>query len=274
MRVRQSILGNADSCLRKMQFSLEDSTYHSGIVRAVGTAYHAGLESYYLDQSELGPRRPTEFDVIELGPILTAAHQSLNGEIQRAGDAFVWDEKFPTLQDAIDTIDFMLATYFTEGHQWPSSWKVLGVEQSFQLPFGDHMRIGTMDLVLQDPNDWVYGVDHKTAGRMWDQYKHLPRKNNQAPFYVAALQELYPDAPGHRFVFDVMTYKGKFERRVSDPTPGHVQAVLDKALQVATLYEGMKSAGIDLPANPSSNLCSPRYCDYWTVCPHGQVLDI
>ncbi len=249
-----------------MQYSIEDDTYHSGIVRAVGTAYHAGLEELYLKRMKGKPVDP--------GALALVAYQSLNDEIDKAGDAFVWDEKFPMLADAWETVEFMLTEYYKEGHAWPSSWKVLGVELAFEIPWGVHVRTGMIDLVLEDPNGWIYGVDHKTAGRMWDQYKHLPRKNNQASFYVAALRELYPDAPGHRFVFDIMTYKGKFERRVSDPTPAHVQAVLDKALQVATLYDGMKAAGVDLPANPSSNLCSKRYCDYFSICPHGEVLDV
>jgi hypothetical protein len=87
------------------------------------------------------------------------------------------------------------------------------------------------------------------------------------------LRELYPDAPYHRMTFSVMTYAGKFERRISDATDAHITAILDKSMQLATLVEGMRKAGMDLPANPASNLCSEKYCDHWTYCPHGSSLD-
>lgn len=272
MRIRQSMLGQFDACPRRVQYDLESpDVYHSGIIRAIGTAYHAGMEFFYLTR-QMFQRNERGQDAL-LQDCQAMAMSSLHEEIIRAGDAFIWDDKYPDMDSASKVVEFMLTTYITGGHAWPSDWTVLGVEHRFELQFGQHVRTGTMDLVLQDPNGWIYGVDHKTAGRMWDQYKHLPRKNSQSSFYVAALRELYPDAPGHRFCFDIMTYAGKFERRISDPTPAHCQAVLDKALQVATLVEGMQSAGIDLPANPASTLCSPKFCDYWLTCPHGAVLD-
>jgi hypothetical protein len=44
MRIRQSYLGQADKCLRSLQYELEapPDQYRSGIIRAIGTAYHAG----------------------------------------------------------------------------------------------------------------------------------------------------------------------------------------------------------------------------------------
>lgn len=272
MRIRQSHLGAFDKCPRSLQYDLEapPDQYHSGIVRAVGTAYHAGLEYLYLKRVQSGPVRATLADIQDM------ATSALNDEIERAGNAFLWDDKFPTFEDARLAVSSMLAAYVNGGHAWPEDWEVLGVEERFELPgavAGLHDLSGTIDLILQDPNGFVVGVDHKTCGRMWDQYKHLPRKQNQAPLYVAALRELYPEAPGHRFVFDVMSYKGKFERRICDPDDRHVDAVLAKALQVATVVDGCRKAGVDLPANPASNLCSPKYCDWFDVCPHGEALD-
>jgi hypothetical protein len=135
-----------------------------------------------------------------------------------------------------------------------------------------HTRSGTMDLVLIDPFGAVIGVDHKTAGRMWPAGKEHPRKNNQASWYVGALKEMFPQAPAYRFCFDVMTYAGKFDRRVVEPSDDHIKAVEAKATQVATLYSWARAGGLDLPANPGSNLCSDKYCDFWTLCPHGEVL--
>lgn len=273
MKIRQSLLGSFDACPRRLQYELEapKDQYRSGIVRAVGTAYHAGLEYYYRSVMRGDSFSWHEFRVQFCQD---TAVNALEDEIARAGDAFIWDDKFKDFDAAAETVRSMLAAYFEGGHAWPAEWAVLGVEETFEFPFHNgHTRSGTIDLVLQDPNGWIYDVDHKTAGRKWDQGKHKPRKNNQAPFYTAALQQMYPEAPGWRFVFDVMTYKGEFERRISDPQPGHIQAVLDKSIQVISLYEGMRANGLDLPVNPSSNLCSPRYCDFWDICPSGSALD-
>jgi hypothetical protein len=272
MRIRQSYLGQADKCLRSLQYELEapPDQYRSGIIRAIGTAYHAGLEYYYLVRQK-GPEY--QFDCWEaaLEECEIFAEAALQGELERAGAAFIWDDKFLTVDAARDAVFAMLKAY--QGHAWPTDWTVLGVEHRFELEFDPHVKTGTIDLVLQAPDGGIVGVDHKTCNRMWDQYKHLPRKNNQGPFYTGALRELYPDAPYHRFAFDVMTYAGKFERRISDASDAHVQAVLNKAVQLATLVEGMRGAGMDLPANPASNLCSPKYCDWFDVCPHGSSLD-
>ena len=274
MRIRQSYLGQADKCLRSLQYELEapPDQYRSGIIRAVGTAFHAGLEYYYLNRQK-GPEY--DFDCREqlLEEAVPMAHSTLNEEILKAGAGFIWDDKFPTFDAACEAVENMLTAYFEGGHAWPQDWTILGVEQKFELPFGEHVRTGTIDLVLRAPDGGIVGDDHKTCNRMWDQYKHSPRKNNQSPFYQAALRELYPDAPYHRMTFSVMTYAGKFERRISDASDAHITAVLDKSMQLATLVEGMRKAGMDLPANPASNLCSEKYCDHWSYCPHGSSLD-
>lgn len=254
-------------CLRAMQYSIEDPTYRSGIVRAVGTAYHAGLEGHYrarMDQLE----RTTFIHDAQVDALA-----SLNGEIERAGEHFTWDEKFPDARAAQDSVCDMLEHYFHDGREWPADWTVLGVELSFELPWwGEHTAIGTTDLVLQAPNGWVVGVDHKTGAKAWPKDKEHPRKNHQACWYTGALKRLFPDAPGWHYVFDVMTYKGGWQRLPSYPTDEHIQAANDKAMSVLALYAGMRNNGMELPTNPSSTLCSERYCDFFSTCPSGSAL--
>jgi hypothetical protein len=167
----------------------------------------------------------------------------------------------------------MLRTYVNGGFEWPSTYQVYGVEVGFNFDWKDgHTRSGTMDLVLVDPFGAIIGVDHKTAGRMWPSGKEHPRKNNQASWYVGALKEMFPDASAYRFCFDVMTYAGKFDRRLVEPSDDHIKAIEDKATQVALIFSWARAAGLDLPANPGSNLCSDKYCDFWQMCPHGETL--
>jgi hypothetical protein len=165
---------------------------------------------------------------------------------------------------------------------WPAEWAVLGVEvdQLVALPdLAPHTAKLGADLVLVDPNGWVVLVDHKTAGKAWAEGKHHPRKNDQASLYTHLARQVWPDAPGHRFVFDIITLPGaksgpKFERRISDPQPAHEAAVVKKAKDFASLYEIVHvQHGLDLPANPASTLCNPKWCDFFDGCPHGASLD-
>lgn len=266
MRIRQSTLGAFDKCPRGMQYALEtpQDVYYSGIIRAIGTAYHAALELGYKAIMD-GQAWPS------LDDQLAAARASLEHEVERAGEHFIWTDKYPDTISGYVVVRGMLENY--QEHSWAhTDWEVLGVEWNFRLPFyGEHERSGQMDLVLRDPDSgWIFGVDHKTADKSWPDKKSTPRANNQGPFYTGVLKEVYPDAPGWGFVFDVMTYRGRFHRYVTYPTEQHVQLVTDKALSVIAMYTGMRSAGMDLPANPASNLCSPQYCDFYDICPHGR----
>lgn len=74
--------------------------------------------------------------------------------------------------------------------------------------------------------------------------------------------------------FDIMTYKGEFERRLATPTLAHEDAVLLKATQFQIMYELMRERGIDLPTRADSTLCNAKYCDWWAQCPQGEVLDV
>jgi hypothetical protein len=257
-----------------MQYSIETppEVYMSGSVRATGTAYHAALELMYSWRAASSPAtRPADDDVLTC--LLAEATASFDSEFARAGEYWMWDDKLPNRDQAIGTITDMLRTYVNGGFEWPSTYQVYGVEVGFNFDWKDgHTRSGTMDLVLVDPFGAIIGVDHKTAGRMWPSGKEHPRKNNQASWYVGALKEMFPDASAYRFCFDVMTYAGKFDRRLVEPSDDHIKAIEDKATQVALIFSWARAAGLDLPANPGSNLCSDKYCDFWQMCPHGETL--
>lgn len=276
MKIRQSTVKD---CYRAMQYNLEQPTYHGGSARAVGTAYHYALEQHYLDRMNGWNRYGVDYLVelaqdrfwrsVELAPSHPTEYEKERGN-------FKWNKTIPDEETAMMAIDVMVRAYFDPetGGVWPEDWEVLGVETSFELPFfGEHTRNGSIDLTLRDPNGWIVGDDQKTAGKKWPAHKESPRKNGQGPWYTHALQQLYPDAPGHRFVYSVMTYKGVFERRIADPGPEHIRANDELLANVANLYIVMKANGLDLPANPGSNLCSPEYCDWWDICPHGAVID-
>jgi hypothetical protein len=281
VRIRQSMLGNADSCLRRMQYSIEQPAFGWGVSRSIGTAYHAALETLYRSRMPSGVLVPSVSSSVLYRPDIQLAHlqlvayETFDAEVEAAGDSFIWDpDKAGNRDEAIQKIDLMVTEYWNGRWEWPEDWQVLGVEVSFEQPWDyGHTRTGTADLVMLDPNGWLVVDDHKTAGKKWARGKEHARKSNQAAWYVPAMRELFPGHAGYRFVFSVMTYKGEFERRISDPERRHEEATAAKALQVVALYEGMRANGLDLPANPASTLCSPKYCDFFAVCPHGLSLE-
>lgn len=280
MRVRQSTLGEADKCLRSLQYSLEHPVYHGGITRAIGTAYHYGLEWAYLRQIENGVFPNVEVAQIEAQERLRVAVEmapSHPSEEEKTPGTFKWTSAVPDLATAEYILDHMLKSYWEhEETVWRYPYRVIAVEKSFHLPlWNGHTADGSIDLVIEGPDGEIIGEDHKTAGKnRWPYNKHHARKQNQSPWYVMAMHELYPDATDYRFFYDIMTHKGVWERRETIVNDDHIQAVHDKALQVVTLYEGLRGAGLELPANPSSNLCSPDYCDHWDICPYGAALDV
>jgi len=282
MRVRQSTLNDADKCLRSMQYSIESNVYHAGSVRAVGTGYHYGLEFAYDNMQRHGGFPDIDVIVSEAQDdfdrtaSMVPSHES---ELTKEAGTFAWDKNAPDFETAHSMIDVMLRAYFGDPEApWPigSQYEVLDTELGFALPlWGEqHTRNGSIDLVLQDADGWIIGEDHKTASKKWNFNKHHARKNGQAVWYTQALKEMFPGAAGYRFVFDIMTYKGVFERREVHMTDEHFVAVDAKAMQVVAMYEGMRAGGMDMPANPSSMLCSPLYCDHWDICPYGAALDV
>lgn len=277
MKIRQSTVKD---CYYSMQLNFEQPTYHGGSARAVGTGYHYALELYGLERIQRGFWVPEGQDLDFLVDAaqrkfdetaeLKPSHES---ELSKTPGTFKWNKTIPDQETAYGAIDLMVRSYFENG-VWPAEWTYLAVEQGFSLPFfNEHTRNGSIDLILQDPNGWIVVDDQKTSGKGWATGKEHPRKNIQAPWYVTAAREMYPDAPGHRMVFSIMTYRGKFERRISDPKPKHEQAADALLRDVTNIYVIAKANGMDLPANPQSTLCSPEYCDWFDICPHGSVLE-
>lgn len=274
-----------DKCALSAQYTIDPPTWaktHGSARRAVGTAYHAGLEYLY------GYRKAGQ--EWNMSTMLTVGHTSFDIECSidsytgRPVDVFTWDELVPDREAAFELIDKMLTQYVLGGNIWPDDWEVVAVEDRFtrKVAKGGLREItlsGAADLVLRDPNGWIVGVDNKTAGKAWNRGKEHPRKNNQSALYVSLLRSAFPGAPGYRMVFDIMQYPTKtsgpkFERRISDPTRDHEMAIVKKAQDFAFLYDTIHvKAGMDLPANPASTLCNPKWCDFFDGCPYGATLD-
>jgi hypothetical protein len=261
LKMRQSLIGSAETCLKRAAYSLADPVYKTGEARAIGTAYHKGLETYYSLRQEHGFHVPDQTERLALEQV---AHEEFDREVDKAARPGSWETRSASASTRSATC--WLRTANGE-HYWPDGYRVIGTEVSFTHEwYNGHLAHGTIDLVLEDPNGWTVLVDHKTAGKKWPKGKEDPRKNIQAPWYVYWWSTLNETDKVY-FAFDVMTYGGTFERRPVYPTLKDQELVLAKA----KFYAGILSTlgPDDLAGNTSSALCSERYCDSWAVCPHG-----
>lgn len=285
MRLSQSILSSVGDCGLKAQYTIDKPVWFKqtgSAARAVGTGYHAGLESYYLERRDNPGLLPDQEAMIDRAWHIFEVSTHTDLYDNTPIDVFKWSDKTPDLETGKAQIAAMLTEYVNGKHYWPLDWEVVDVEgvHTVALPeLAPHTAKLTCDLVLRAADGGIVGVDNKTAGKSWQQGKESPRKNTQSPFYLRLMREVYPDAPYYRFVFDIMTLPGartgpKFERRISDPTPLHEEAVMARARGLLDLYDiAVVKLGKDLPANPASTLCSPAYCDFWQGCRYGAALD-
>jgi hypothetical protein len=272
VRISQSILGQADKCMLSAQHTIDRPSWAvrtGSVARAMGTAFHAGLEDYYLC------RKGTQDSADPYGSAEETLEKCITVDLydNTPVERFLWSDKYPDFKTAHAAVAKMLDAYLMDAI-WPVEFNTLEVEHKFSFQINDKLQMtGSIDLVLES-RGWVVLVDHKTAGKAWPAGKHLPRKQNQAPWYTAAARKIWPDAAGVMFAFDVMTYDGKFTRLMSNPEPRHEQAILEKAASFVELYQKVHvEAGIDLPANPSSNLCNPKWCDFFDGCAYGAALE-
>lgn len=281
MRLSQSVLTNAGDCLLKAQYTLDRPEWAkrvAGSRRAVGTGFHGANELLYVARRD-GLTLPTLDDCIGRGIEIFDISMVTDLYDDSPVEVFKWDDDVPDLSTAHDLIARLTTAYWP--NHWPDDWTVLVVELHGNVSdefVGVDCKVGA-DLVLVDPHNWLVGVDFKTAGKAWSRGKEHPRKNVQSPFYNRLLKQLYPDHAGYRFVFDIMMFPNKegvcrFERRISDPTEAHETAVRVNAKKFVHLYQTLhEEQGLDLPANPSSTLCNPKWCDFFEGCPHGAILD-
>ncbi len=281
--ITQSMLGNADTCLRGFQYGLQRPAWVKqvgGADRAVGTAFHAALASYYEQRIDNPSALPDVAKMIAEGCRIFEVSTTIDLYDNTPIDQFKWSDRVPDIAAAFELIERMVTSYINEDWWLGLEHTILAVEinEHFTDPqSGRTFKLGA-DLV-SSIGTTIRLTDHKTAGKAWPQGKESPRKQNQSALYTWAARRRWPEFATVEFAFDIIMFPGartpvRFERRITTPTPAHEQAVVGKALDLMNLYETIVvGQGRDLPANPASTLCNPKWCDYWDGCPHGAALD-
>ena len=271
-KVSQTILNNADVCLRRAEYARHEEKFFSDQT-ICGTGYHAGLEVYYLNRLQ----NPDE--VVPSPAIVEAAYDQagllIQAERDHAGPRMKWN-LWSTVPEIVAGAQGMLHAYFSQGCYWPEDWKVIGVEQQLLMPAhvaGWHQR-STIDLVLrQRESGLLVLADHKSATKPWKRDKESYRKTNQPAMYVDGWERATGERPD-AFVFDIMTLNGLFERRTAQVTNATIEGMIEKQRTILPLLEKANAGELELPGNTQSFLCSEKWCDFWDRCPFGAAFDV
>jgi hypothetical protein len=269
-------LGNYELCGRRGQY------YHEKIVPtvttvglALGGSWHVAMETYHNARIYYGDSLIT----LMPGPLLLDnLYQIAVGYFtEQAGrDNFVWQEG-ESVGETHERLYKMLTTWASDpvARWFADGYVPRATEEEVVVELGSahHVFRGFIDLVVDTP----YGVtlvDHKSAGRAWGgaKAKGDPRKLIQAPLYAEGWERLTGEKVTH-VAFDVMTYAGKFQRVWVNVSPKVREPFIDRWGDVSNMIALYKTAGMDLPTNPSNNLCSEKWCSFWEICPMGAALD-
>lgn len=129
---------------------------------------------------------------------------------------------------------------------------------ALQVPGVDVPIIGYIDLIEEDG----IPADFKTAARSWGSDK--ANSEVQPVFYLAALNQAgYQQNKGLEFrhyVF-VKTKTPKVEIWKTQRQPGELFWLFG---MIRDVWQGIKANVF--PPSPGTWKCTPKFCDYWTIC--------
>jgi hypothetical protein len=255
--VRQSWLGDALICPQRSRYALAMPTMRRGSdATAIGTGVHAGIEQYLTG------------NVGDLDAFIEVVHTTVSAELDK-------DIKLTGLTDDMSSmwacVDNMSTGWWNNIR--PSVVPGGLVEHKFQAPLGVHATNGygvwlegTIDYVAPDGSLW----DWKTAGRTYFA-KEKQTQSHQATCYITACRRLGlipdEDAPSI-FRFGVMVRQASAPKtQIVTVTRGKDQVEWFKRQVLSVVNTAIGSWGVhDWPMNDQHNLCSSKWCDYWSVC--------
>ena len=272
-----------ETCGRRGQF------YHDPDIPRVttqglakGSAWHWGMETFGRARMYYGDDVVESIDKAELAERLEAIMVGYLGETMARDDYETLDDD-ETVETVVSQLWTMLQSWMSEpSNMWMGEGvEIQAVEERVQVELGadNHQFLGYLDAVMRVPEYGVVGVDYKSAGKAWAHQKDGhgkgdgdARKLPSAPLYAEAwLRDTGEEMDW--FAFDVMTVAGKFERVWVDVRPEVRKTFISNWIATSDMIELYREAGMDMPTNPSSFLCSPKWCSFWIYCPMGEGLD-
>lgn len=217
----------------------------------MGSAFHGVIESYIKAETE-----PDDAQLMDIAATSWQEQLGRNSDID-------WGDDTP--EQVANTLQRMVKAapvrdlFRTLRVNYDTNNPLCAIERRVELrvPGVPIPVIGYIDLITTD------GVpaDFKTAARMWTDSK--ADGELQPLFYLAALNQAGQEVPGWRFRHHVVTKTQRPDAKTFE--------IAHKPAEVFWLFELIAAAwrGIDagaFPMNPSTWLCSSRYCSYWPMC--------
>lgn len=253
--VRQSWLGSYLICPQRSRYDMTMPALRRGSdATAIGTGLHSAIEGYLAG----------EYDTKDA--MVARAHTEVQLELARP------NLRLSKISQDANLLDVCVESMVTSWWDDIRPAVALGglIEYKFEAPLvvGKGIELwleGTMDYVAPDGTIW----DWKTASRPYsakDKQKH----SHQATCYVAAARQLglvknSDDPTPFRFGVMVRQATPKAQIITVERDKSQVEWLRRQVASVITTAQSMR-IDQDWAINDQHNLCSPMWCDYWTVC--------
>lgn len=254
--VRQSWLGSYLMCPQRSRYEITMPSLRRGSdATAIGTGVHSAIEGY-LDSTVNTLEEMTGLARFEVGNELS------DERIKRT-------EISEDMNKVFDSVDAMVLGWWDTIR--PLVPKGGLIEHKFQAPLGGNANgielwlEGTMDYVSPDGTIW----DWKTASRTYS-VKEKQKQSHQATCYIAAARTLGlvdngPEPTLFRFGVMVRQSTPKVQIVTVDRGPEQVEWLRRQVASVVTTAT-MVPTSLDWTMNDQHNLCSPKWCEFWSIC--------
>lgn len=105
-------------------------------------------------------------------------------------------------EEGIPSYDERLKTYFEHlnDDEKDEEWRVIGTEQSFEVPFEDATLFGFIDKIEENKEGQLRITDYKSSKKVYDSKKLVTPL--QGYIYWLAVQDMYPDREIESFWYD------------------------------------------------------------------------
>jgi hypothetical protein len=254
--VRQSWLGTYLTCPQRSRYELVMPNMRRGSdATAIGTGVHSAIEGY------LGGI------VDDLDAMQDLARTEVIKELE--DETIRRTEISEDYDHMINCVNAMVDGWWnTIRHLVPKGGLI---EHKFQAPLGVNSNgielwlEGTMDYVSPDGTIW----DWKTASRNY-YAKEKQKQSHQATCYIAAARTLglvdNGDEPTlFRFGVMIRNETPKVQIVTVDRGPNQVEWLRRQIASVAFSATTVPTH-MDWPINDQHNLCSQKWCEFWSIC--------
>lgn len=217
-----------------------------GIVALQGTGVHVGAEVNFRQKIQTGSDLPVR-DIVDA---------SVDGFDRQLGEGWSVDPEGPSVGDARDEVA-SLATVLAK--EVCPEYQPTHVEQTVKIELpGSHDMLGVIDLAADGRV-----VDLKTTSKVWSQ--DTINRSPQVTFYAAAHRLLTGEIAQEVVIENLV--KTKKPKRVKLTSTRDTKDFAALAARINAVSAGI-NAGVFVPAESGSWMCSRRWCGYYDSCPY------